>query len=537
MTNLPIRSLGSVGVVTDVDPYNLPIEAFTRAKNVRFTEGKVSKGPVFRSVSGTLSFTPTFAYGITALSGYDTVLLVDNTFDVYEFSNGASTQRYNSSLSASIQKVTATTLADVEYINRPDTGPIARTPSATNFTALANWPSGYKATVLRSYGDFLLALGTVEANNVAYPNRVRFSDPVLANQVPSTWDETDLTNSAGFNDLVQMKTPIIDGATLGPNFLIYSQDQVWMAEFVGGSFIFNFRKIFDDAGVLSQNCIVEVEGKHYVFDRDDIYITDGNSRQSICDGRVREYIFSGLDNSKTEVCFVLHNTALEEVYFCYHSGDDMATSTDGDACNRAAVYNYKQNTWSFQDLPNVVSGSLANVNSVFSYADATTTYANVGGSYHDQESPYSQHTLMVSKSHADINSSIVNKVYGIDLIDMGNLSQAVDTVASEPFFLERVGLDLDEMGIPLSGYKVINNIYPQISTVNPDGNFNFSFGAAATPNATPTYTTSTVFNAVDGYKVDTRMSGRYMSYKLTSNNLKDFSFSGMDFEVVNTGRR
>ena len=58
MTNLPIRGLGSVGVVTDVDPYNLPIGGFTRAKNVRFNEGKVTAGPVYRKVSGAVTWTP-----------------------------------------------------------------------------------------------------------------------------------------------------------------------------------------------------------------------------------------------------------------------------------------------------------------------------------------------------------------------------------------------------------------------------------------------------------------------------------------------
>jgi len=534
MPNLPIRGLGSVGVVTDVDPFNLPINAFTRAKNVRFTEGKATRGPVYRDVSGALSFVPAFAQGITALTGYDTVLVVDNTFDIYEFSNGSFTQRFNSSLSASIINVTATTLADVEYINRPDTTPVARAPSATNFTALANWPSGYKTTALRSFGDFLLALGTVEAGNVAYPNRVRFSDPVVANSVPSTWDETDATNSAGFNDLVQMKTPIVDGATLGPNFLVYSQDQVWMMEFVGGTFIFNFRKLFDDAGVISQNCIAEIEGRHYVFDRDDIYVTDGNTRQSICDGRVRDYIFSGIDNSKTEVCFVQHNANLEEVYFCYHSGDDMALYTDGNACNRAAVYNYKEDNWTFQDLPNVISGSAANINSVVSYAGATQTYANIGGSYHDQESPFAQHPLLVSKIGGGLTAA---KLYGVDLVDRGSLSQAVDTTVTNPFLLERIGLDLDDLGIPLAGYKVISQVFPQVSTSNSNGTFNFTFGAANTPNATPNYGLNVSFNSLVDYKVDTRMSGRYLSYKLTSDTTKDFAFSGMDVEVVVTGRR
>ena len=533
MPNLPIRGLGSVGVVTDVDPYNLPINAFTRAKNVRFSDGSVQRGPIMRGVSD-ISFNPVFAYGITSLTGFDTVLVVDDVFDVREFSNGTFTTRKTTSGTAStIPAVTATTLADVQYLNRDDQTPISRTGSQTNFIDLPNWPTGMRTTSLRSFGDFLLALGTVETN-VAYPNRVRFSDPVLANQVPTTWDETDLTNSAGFNDLVQMKTPIIDGATLGPNFLVYSQDQVWMMEFVGGTFIFNFRKVFDDAGVINQNCITEVEGRHYVFDRDDIYMTDGNTRTSICDGRVRDYIFSGIDNSKHNVCFTMHNTDLEEVYFCYHSGDDMAVYTDGTSCNRAAVYNYKEDVWTFQDLPNVITGTEANVNSVFSYADATQTYASIGGSYHDQESPYARHPIVISTVGGGVTQS---KLYGIDLADTGSLSFSVDTTYSEPFILERQGIDLDEQGLSLSGYKVISKMLPQVSTVNSDGEFSFTFGAADIPTGTPNYGPDITFDSNTSYKVDTRISGRYLSYKMTSATIKDFNFSGMDVDLQVTGRR
>lgn len=533
MANLPIRGLGSVGVVTDVDPYNLPISGFTRAKNVRFNEGKVTAGPIYRKVSDAVSWTPMFSYGLTSPSGYDTVLVVDDTLTIREFSNGAFSTVYTGSTQSPSTELTATTLADVTYINRSDTAPLHRASGGTNFSTLPNWPSGYLTNSLRSYGDFLLALGTVE-NGVTYPNRVRFSDPALANSVPSTWDETDLTASAGFNDIVQMKTPIIDGATLGSNFLVYSSDQVWLVEFVGGTFIFNFRKIFDDAGVINKNCIAEVEGKHYVFDQDDIYVTDGNTRQSICDGRVRNFIFSGIDFSKSDRCFVMHNSDLEEIYFCYHTGDDMAVYTDGDACNRAAVYNYKEDLWTFQDIPNVVSGAVANVNTVLTYATVNQTYATVGGSYHDQESQFGRHILLLS----DVGGGVTEKrLYGLDLVDEGSLAAEIDTSISQPVFLERQGIDLDEQGIPLSGYKVITKVIPQVSTPNPDGSFDFTFGASAIPTSDPNYGSPNTFDALSDYKVDTRISGRYLSYKLTSDALKDFAFSGMDVEVTVTGRR
>ena len=538
MPNLPIRGLGSVGVVTDVDPYNLPINGYTRGKNIRFNEGKVGHGPIFRDVSPNNQVAnPMFVHGVSASTGYDTVLVVDDTFQIKEFSNGAYTTRLAAGSQSSSTEITATNLANVTYVNRSDLVPVHRTPSTSTFTNLPNWPSTYRTKSLRSFGDFLIALNTTEGGT-EHSNRVRFSTTALSNSVPSTWDETDVTESAGFNDLVQMETPIVDGATLGSNFLIYSSDQVWMMEFVGGSFIFNFRKLFDDAGAMSQNCIVEVEGKHYVFDYDDIYVTDGNSRQSICDGRVRDYIFNGIDYTKKGSCFVLHNAALEEVYFCYHTGDDLAVFEEGDKCNRAAVYNYKEDTWTFQDLPNVVGGGIANVSSTESYAtvDASITYANSGGSYLSQESEFKRHALMFSKQMAN-NEVARSTLYGLDLQDLGSLTQGTDETVSQPAFLERTGIDLDEQGIQISGYKVLNAFYPQINSPNADGTFEFTFGAADIATNAPNYDTAITFDSNTGYKVDTRISGRYLSYKLACPTLKDFSLSGMDVNVIVTGRR
>ena len=113
----------------------------------------------------------------------------------------------------------------------------------------------------------------------SFPNRVRFSNLVDANSVPDSWDETDTTKSAGFNDLVQMQTPIVDGLELGTNFVIYSSSEAILMEFVGGTFVFNFRKLFGDEGIINQNCVVEVDGKHFVFGNNEIYVTDGTTRR------------------------------------------------------------------------------------------------------------------------------------------------------------------------------------------------------------------------------------------------------------------
>lgn len=538
MPNLPIRGLGAVGVVTDVDPYNLPFNAFTRAKNVRFVNKSVEHAPIFREVLniGTTD-EPAFLHGLFTQDGYDTTLVVTDTFKILEMQNATSTTVYNGAAAAIPRPYTACSLANIEYVNRSDTAPVYRGPADNNFSVLSNFVPSASCNSLRSYGDFLIALNMTEGG-VSLPTRVRYSDLALANQIPSTWDATDLNNSAGFNDIVQMKTPIVDGLALGTNFFIYSSDQVWQMEFVGGAFIFNFRKAFDNCGVINPNCITEHEGKHFVFDNDDIYVHDGLSKTSICDKRVRNYIFSSIDKTKASKCYTQQNKELEEIYFCYHSGDDLALYTDGDFCNRAAVYNYRSDTWSFMDLPNTVSGSTSNVNTVQSYDVSGLSYSETGGTYHEQDSQFAQFTLMASRAYTGAYETIsTNRVLGLDLVNKGRLARPSVSEFNFPLVVERVGIDLDETQIPLSGYKVINRIYPQVSTVSPSPEIQFEFGASDLATEVPKYQTPIIFNMSTEYKLDTRMSGRYLSYKVSTQAPKDFSLSGFDIDLQLVGRR
>jgi hypothetical protein len=363
---------------------------------------------------------------------------------------------------------------------------------------------------------------------------------VSANDIPDSWDATDTTKSAGFNDLVQMKTAIVDGATLGSNFIIYSSDQVWLMEFVGGTFIFNFRKLFTDTGVLNQNCVVEVEGKHFVMGSQDIYVHDGTTRQSICDERVRSFIYQGLNTQNANRCFVLLDEALSQIYFCYQSGDAQVAFPNADRCNRAAVYNYKNNTWSFMDLPNVSAGTTANVNTVSTYANATgLTYALVGGSYYDQEDSYDRHTIMVGEDNTT-DGITSDKIYGVDLADEGKIAFQLDTEATKAPLLERTGLDLDEAGSAASNYVVVTRLFPQADTINTsDTTLTFQFGASDIPRNTPTYEAAVTFDISTDHKIDSRAAGRYLSYKMTlgSTDYKDFEFSGFDIDVTPTGAR
>ena len=538
MANVPIRDLGAVGVITDVSPYNLPLNSFSKAFNIRFDGGKVRRSSIFRTVKDNSGFKPRMAVPNTPTSGFDTLVCVSDDYEIQELINGTYTDRSGSITGTSDPRAfTSTTLADVSYINREDRVPVFRAPNGTNYADLTNWPSDHRCGALRAYGDFLIALNTTETN-VNYPTRVRFSDIASANAVPSSWDETDTTKSAGFNDLVDLKDRIIDGLPLQSNFMIYTLSEVMLMEFVGGTFVFNFRKLFNDAGIVNQNCVAEVEGRHYCFGQSDIYVHDGTTKTSICDERVRDFIFNNMNSKNVDRYFVHHDPVNNEIYFCYQSGDEFVQFPNAGRCNRGAVYNYRNNTWSFVDLPNVSSGTVINVNTVSTYAEATNkTYDSVGGSYYDQEDGYNRQSVMVGEADSDDGISS-DKVYGLDAADNGKMSFNIDTEATKGVTLERVGIDMDDLQQELTGYKVIRSINPQIRTDNNSlTEITVEFGAADIPVNDPTYSETRTFDISTDYKIDSRISGRYLSYKITFSDNKDFEFSGFDMDVVTTGRR
>ena len=84
MAIIPIRDLGSVGVITDTSPYNIPLNGFSKAFNVRFDEGRVRRAPVFRKIKDSLGFTPRFAFGVVPATGFDTVVIVSDAYVIKE---------------------------------------------------------------------------------------------------------------------------------------------------------------------------------------------------------------------------------------------------------------------------------------------------------------------------------------------------------------------------------------------------------------------------------------------------------------------
>lgn len=537
MAILPIRGLGEVGVIKDIDPFDLPPNAFSSGVNVRFANGVMQRGPVFRTVLD-LDTGGAFVDSLTPLTGLDYIILGQSNGTIRRVTGFTSEDITPSTWTPSESPIqwTSTNLSDVYYTNREDRVPWYMPRGGTQMANIPGWGTDWRCKSLRSFNSQLIALGMTEGA-YEYPTTLRWSDFALSGAPPSSWTPST-TNSAGRTTLGEMVNPIIDGFQLRSSFIIYSRDEVWAMEPSQDNNVFNFRRLFSNAGVINKNCAVEFEGKHYVFGFDDIYVHDGVQKQSIADGRVRQYIFRTMNKRFSLRFFVVHNRALNEIMFCYVSGDENAYwPASGEGCNRAAVYNYVADTWSFADLPMSLAGSIANLNTSLTWTQASNSWNLTGGSWLDKDDGYKRNVMFAGVGVVAPNGTLTPKLHVYEPFDTGTTSAPVDTVATTRCFVRRDGIDLDEIKAELRGYKQIVSVYPE-GRVRVGGQpLYFQFGSATVPDETPLLGDAMDYDGTTNYKLDYRDAGRFLSMQISYNDYRSFTLSGLDVDVVITGSR
>jgi hypothetical protein len=544
MPIVPVRTLGRLGVIKDVPPWELPPDAWSAGNNIRFDSGKLMRGPAYRLVEDTLASTdphllfPVYPDGapeyliICAKNGrmYKWVAGTETDFTPGGFSNTDSTLPF-----------TACQVGDVVYVNRETAVPYSLLPSASNFTTLANWDSTWRAKAVRSYKDFLVALN-VTKGATAFPKLVKTSDIALQGAVPVSWDHTDTTKLATENPLLGADSELIDGLQLRDDFMIYTISQVWRMRHIGGRLIYEYRKLFDDGGVINANCVVEVEGRHYVFGSQDIYVHDGTTKQSLAHGRVKDFIYNSIQGASFERFFVAHNPRLKEIGFYYQADDGEAAWVGTGGCNRVAVYNYRNDTWCFRDAPAVTHGAYVSASSGETWASlqtAGTTWAQMGGSWASQTDSTGNRHLILCAVQDTAQGFATSKLLGVDAIENGtSLNFTLDSASAVEAYAERVGMDMDDLlGEQIRGYKVARSVYPQMKTFSEDSAVKVKTGSTLVSVASVSYDTERDFDPRSSYKADFKKGGRYLAIRYVKEDQADFELTGHDLDIAVTGRR
>ena len=568
MANLPVRQLGAVGIITDANPYDLPPNAFSNGNNVIFDEKRVQRSPVykqvFNSVRSALSYdessgsfdSQAFTYesaegapttDVRFVSSYqdpstgEVVLVADRDGTVRTYPNGhLEFATPGTGLVTNDEPWSHAQIAGKSILARKGMTPYIRWIGVEpNYTLLeGDWPAGDQATVARGFLDYIILLGMVKGGT-EYPTMVKWSNPIgYADDTNDiNWDPSNPNFIAGENVLGDLKTNIRDGLQLGNVFVIYAQDQVWIMEYTGSSYVFNFRRLFPTGGIINTNCVVEVEGKHFVFGENDIYVHDGNSKRSIADGRVRRKVFSTIDRSSQKGFFTLHDSVSNLIYFCYKTKLDEVSYRNTQFCNRAAVYNYVEDTWSFMDLPNIVGGSEANISLIKNlYSELNDSFELFNTSYVSFEGTTPKLSIMLGATDV-ANGLTESRIYAIDLPTSGLVNLPIEPETLKESWVERVGLDMDETGAGLKNYKLITCIVPQASFDSTESSFNWKVGSSDLPNGAVTWYSDQTYYPEQDYQLQMKVGGRYLAYRVGTVDIENFRLSGFDAEIREISRR
>lgn len=539
MVNVPFRELASKGVLRDPASYQIDLSAWSRANNVRFHGNAAESSPIFRTVADALADPPRFCVAYTPPNGTTAVYYAGSTGKTYEWTSGTSLDLTYSGWSATSdpRAWTGMVLADVLYFNTPSAQPTCLIPTATQFTTLPGWDASWSCRALRGFQSYAVALNVTKGSST-FPNMVKWSDLTLAGQAPGSWNQNDATTSAGENILEALDTPLLDGVALHNSMVLYTSNQVWAMTPSGDFQIFTFVRLFGEGGLLAPNCATDVDGKHYVFGPDDIYVHDGITKLSLVDKKNKDAIYRNLNRAAQEAAFTVHFPTTGEVLFAYPSADpDALFPSTGIGCNRGYVYALGTDTGSFVDLPNVTAATLAPAVNVLTYATAgaALTYASVGGSYWDQEG--GTHAAPIFASQALTGHLTNSRLLAYDFYARGFVAFPFCAEASSAFLLERTGIDLDQLGSDIGTAKIFRRLFPQVVLYGLEVPISIYVGSGMTPSGPINWNGPITFDPVTQYKIDCMRGGRYLAVRFVAAPTVDFALVGYDADVTPGGSR
>lgn len=524
---LPIGELGSHGILNDPPPDVLALNAWNDGRNVRMKDGAVEK------------FLGDYLVTTPSIAPYH-LLPTKRDLTTYYWLYAGLTKVYVWDGTTHFNLTRQTASVDVDYAADEDlqwtSGVLGGIPILNNgvdlpqmwlpvdtsqrLLALSDWPSTYRCGAMRPFKQFLVAVD-IDKNGTRYPTMIKWSHPAAPGAVPASWDETDTSKDAGEYELKETDGACIDMEMLRDLNIIYKTDSVYLQQFIGGVFIFNFRRIAGVGGILARNCAVEIPGgRHAVFGIDDIFVHNGQTHESVVDERMRRFVYNRIDPDNFRRSFVAHNQNFSEVLFCFPEQGASLPSL-------ALVWNYQRNTLGLRELssvPHMAAGEVAepNLDGVW---DADENVWDSDEEVWDVESFGSSKTRVLIA---------VPGAPGLNLFDFTNQFNGSDPTAY--VVREGIGFPLKENGPPdFSRRKYLTRLWLRIDgTVG--GVVNVYAGYQETRADAVVWSAAKTFTIGTSRFVDFTVSGRMHAVKIESTTDVHWRLAGYDAEVRDIGR-
>ncbi len=522
MTLVKIPKPGAIGVIKDISGHELPLApppvsiAWTDARNIQFRNGAVLQSLGYGEVYNSPPFAPQHCFPLLIGSARYWIYMTASKSYAVTISGGVATHTDITHLtprSGTANAWTSTVLGGVPVVCQGDTSAVPMTwdssSLANKFVNLTAWPANTFCKAIRSYKNYLFALN-ITKSGTNYPFMLKWSHPADPGALPTSWDIADPTKDAGEVDLPSARSPIVDGLELGNFFIAYTETEIYRGALTGGVFVFSQQRVSSEFGMLNRNCVVEANGAHYIFGSKDIYVFDGQNIQSLLDDVAKFSLFQSIDVNAADKCFVFRNSFLNEIFFCF----PQIGST---SCDLALVWNYKDRTASYRELPNVTHAMQGAVDN------------GLIGNWNQDSAPWDTDLTVwdgpdFTPSTARVMMASANaKFYLLDA------SSSFDGAAPTAY-LERRGISF---GAP-ENIKLIKGVRPIIKG-NTGQTVIIKVGYQTDPALDPTWGATMTHTIGSTISNDCLVSGRYLALRIENGTAYQWQMDSLQIDVDQSG--
>jgi hypothetical protein len=522
MTTVEMTELGKYGVIQDMPDHILPPEAFTNGRNIRFSKRGVRRMEGHEQVFGTLSIVPEFITNVGTEQG--SFWIYTSLTKAYVVEAGVHTNITRQVAMADVdytategRQWNSTFIGGVPILNNgidipqwwSDLNP------SQNLDDMTDWPSTLRAKVLRGFGGHLVALNITD-NGVLQPHKIRWSHKADPGTLPSSWDVSDPTVDAGQIDLTDIEGgEIVDGYLLGQYLIIYKAGATHAMRFSGNNEIFAFDLLLSTSGILAARTATPFKKgtQHFVVTEDDVIIHAGaKEASSVFEDRDKNFLFRDMDATNYVNTHVFDNVKQKECWICY-------PSNGSEYPDMAAIWDYKNDTVTFRELPGLVS------------VDSGPVSESVGGTWDAETGAWDSQTAPWAITSRNDLVGISRSTTGAARYDSGYAFGATTPTA----FIERTGLSIDGQDknrrpiSSLASRKLLTRLWPKISGA---AQVTIRAGSQQLLNGTITWADPQVFDPATMKYLDFTVEGLLLAWRIEWAADVALEIQGVDFEIV-----
>ena len=351
---------GTMGVVCSEDVYqqDIPIPAWTAARNIRFNEkgAQQVKGHTkfFDTTDASAAaFTPTWIKYFPDRNNPRWIYADSNRVFCYEGFTVTEITRYTASPGDHNYNATdrwqGALFNGIGILNSAGDAPQMWNPvdNNTRLQDLSNWPAGYLCRFIKPFKNFLIA-GYIYDGSVLHPHRLLWGHPADPGTVPTSWNTADPSVDAGDMEVVETPDYLVDGGQLADQFIAYRENSTWGVQLTGNQNVMRQVPLSNSAGIIWKDCYTDLPIGHVVAGWEDFYLHQGNraSFQSLLDGKARKFLSQNRNQQYYYNCFNVICEPEKEVWHCFPQAGYQYASL-------ALVWNWQSGQVGFRDLPTV----------------------------------------------------------------------------------------------------------------------------------------------------------------------------------------